>query len=67
MFSWRLILAPPEVLNYVAAHEIAHLVELNHSSRFWSLVDRLAPGWRAQRDWLRHKGAELHRYRFRHD
>ena len=67
MFSWRLVLAPPEVLDYVAAHEVAHLVELNHSARFWSLVEQLVPGWKGQRNWLRQKGAALHRYRFRHD
>jgi predicted metal-dependent hydrolase len=43
-FSWRLILAPSFVLEYLAAHEVAHLVELNHSARFWSLVESLLPG-----------------------
>ncbi|SLN69202.1 hypothetical protein ROJ8625_03606 [Roseivivax jejudonensis] len=64
MYSWRLILAPPEVLDYVAAHEVAHLAEMNHSPDFWAVVDRLCPGWRAQRDWLRREGGGLHRYRF---
>lgn len=63
-YSWRLILAPPQVLDYVAAHEVAHLREMNHSADFWALVDRLCPDWRVQRDWLRRQGADLHRYRF---
>jgi predicted metal-dependent hydrolase len=58
-FSWRLILAPPEVLRYVAVHEVCHLVERNHQPPFWALVDRLLPGWRAQRLWLRRHGPEL--------
>ncbi|PID37324.1 MAG: zinc metalloprotease [Rhodobacterales bacterium] len=65
MYSWRLILAPPEVLDYVAAHEVAHLVEMNHSPAFWATVARTLPGYEAPRRWLRDHGAELHRYRFR--
>lgn len=61
-YSWRLILAPDDVLDYVAAHEVAHLRELNHSSRFWAEVAKARPDWRRQRDWLRRNGAELHRY-----
>ncbi len=64
MLSWRLIMAPPAVLDYVAAHEVAHLVELNHSPRFWALVERLCPGHAAQRRWLAEHGTALHRYRF---
>jgi hypothetical protein len=64
MFSWRLILAPPAVLDYVAAHEAAHLVEMNHAPQFWALVDGLCPGWPAQRDWLRREGAALHAWDF---
>lgn len=62
-FSWRLIMAPDDVLDYVAAHEVAHLLEMNHSQRFWAHVERLRPDWRAQREWLRLRGAELHRFR----
>lgn len=58
-FSWRLILAPPCVLHYVAAHECAHLIEMNHSARFWSLVERCCPEWQSQRSWLRAHGAAL--------
>lgn len=65
MFSWRLILAPPGVLDYVAAHEVAHLVEMNHSARFWKLVDQLRPDWRVERKWLRAHGSGLHSWRFR--
>jgi len=63
-YSWRLILAPPEVLDYVAAHEVAHLAEMNHSPAFWAVVARLRPDYEAPRAWLRHEGAALHRYRF---
>lgn len=65
MYSWRLVLAPPEVLDYVAAHEVAHIAEMNHSPAFWAVVARLCPGYRAPRAWLRQEGAALHRYRFR--
>ncbi|HRO11442.1 M48 family metallopeptidase [Amaricoccus sp.] len=60
MFSWRLIMAPSAVLDYVVAHEVAHLVELNHSPRFWAVVARLYPEYEAPREWLRRHGAELH-------
>lgn len=61
-FSWRLILAPAHVLDYVAAHEVAHLREMNHGPQFWKLVARLMPELDAARRWLRHDGADLHRY-----
>jgi predicted metal-dependent hydrolase len=61
-FSWRLILAPSYVLDYLAAHEVAHLVELNHSPRFWRLVARLYPGYERAKAWLDAHGADLHRY-----
>ena len=64
MYSWRLILAPPEVLDYVAAHEVAHLQEMNHSPDFWGLVEELYGPYRSQRRWLHENGADLHRYRF---
>lgn len=64
MYSWRLIMAPPEVLDYVAAHEVAHLVQMNHSPAFWALVAELAPDYAGPRRWLRENGSELHRYRF---
>lgn len=61
-FSWRLILAPEEVLAYVVAHEVAHLREMHHGPAFWRLVELLAPDAEAQRGWLRRHGAELQRY-----
>ena len=64
MYSWRLVLAPPEVLDYVAAHEVAHLAEMNHSGAFWAVVERLYGDWRPARNWLRDEGGGLHRYRF---
>lgn len=65
MYSWRLIMAPPVVLDYVAAHEVAHLAEMNHSAAFWENVARLMPDYQAPRRWLRENGAVLHAYRFR--
>jgi predicted metal-dependent hydrolase len=64
MFSWRLVMAPPAVLDYVVAHEVAHFEEMNHSPAFWSVVARLCPDHRSHRKWLRREGATLHRYRF---
>ena len=61
-FCWRLIFAPEFVLDYVVAHEVAHLREMNHSRRFWTLVQRLNSDAGASRDWLRRHAAELHRY-----
>ncbi len=64
MFSWRLIMSPPEVLDYVAAHEVAHLAEMNHSPAFWAQVTRIYGDYKAPRKWLRTHGNDLHRYRF---
>jgi predicted metal-dependent hydrolase len=61
-FSWRLILAPAFVLDYLAAHEVCHLVELNHSRRFWRLVQRLYPDAERAKVWLDVHGTDLHRY-----
>jgi predicted metal-dependent hydrolase len=61
-FSWRLILAPSLVLNYLAAHEVAHLVEMNHSARFWRLVQRLCPSHERAKVWLDVHGSDLHRF-----
>ncbi len=65
MFSWRLMLAPPDVLDYVAAHEVAHLKHMDHSPAFWATVETLFGDHKPQRDWLRREGASLHRFRFR--
>jgi predicted metal-dependent hydrolase len=64
MFSWRLAMAPAAVLDYVVAHEVAHLVEMNHSQQFWAVVKRLYPDHAAARDWLRRHGASLHGHDF---
>jgi predicted metal-dependent hydrolase len=61
-FSWRLILAPPFVLDYLAAHEVAHLVEMNHSARFWRVVARICPEMDRAKAWLNAHGNDLHRY-----
>jgi hypothetical protein len=61
-FSWRLILAPDFVLDYLAAHEVAHLVEMNHSPRFWRTVLAMCADARRAKAWLDAHGAELHRY-----
>jgi predicted metal-dependent hydrolase len=61
-FSWRLVLAPPFVLDYVAAHEVAHLVEMNHGPRFWALVRKLVPDFEKAKGWLLERGPDLHRY-----
>ena len=58
-FSWRLILAPPHVQDYVAAHEVAHLRHMNHGPAFWALVDELTPHKAAAMAWLRDEGAGL--------
>ncbi|GHF33826.1 M48 family metallopeptidase [Seohaeicola zhoushanensis] len=65
MYSWRLAMAPPEVLDYVAAHEVAHLAEMNHSPAFWALVERLyGRPYAAARGWLKTEGNALHRFQF---
>ena len=61
-FSWRLILAPPFVLEYVVAHEVAHLKEMNHGRRFWTLVDSLVGDSTRAQTWLSDNGTLLHRY-----
>jgi len=61
-YSWRLILAPPFVLDYLAAHEVAHLVEMNHSPRFWRVVNQICPEMDRARVWIDAHGADLHRY-----
>jgi hypothetical protein len=61
-YSWRLILAPPFVLNYLAVHEVAHLLEMNHSARFWRLVKRVCADSDRAKTWLDVHGSDLHRY-----
>lgn len=61
-FSWRLVMAPPFVLDYVVAHEVAHLRELNHEPKFWRLVDGLVSHRQEAQTWLDEHGAMLYRY-----
>jgi predicted metal-dependent hydrolase len=61
-FSWRLIMAPPYVLDYLAAHEVTHLKEMNHSTRYWSLLKSLCNHTDEAEAWLKKHGASLHRY-----
>lgn len=59
MFSWRLVMAPAHVQDYVAAHEVAHLRHMNHSAQFWALVEALSPYRRSACAWLRDEGTRL--------
>jgi predicted metal-dependent hydrolase len=61
-YSWRLIMAPPFVLDYVAAHEVAHLLEMNHGRAFWTLVEAHCARAGEARRWLKAHGRALHRY-----
>lgn len=61
-FSWRLIMAPPAVLQYLAAHEVAHLAEMNHGPAFWRLCKRLSNDMAFAETWLERHGRTLHRY-----
>jgi predicted metal-dependent hydrolase len=61
-FSWRLIMAPPYVLDYVVAHEVAHLREMNHGPRFWRLVENMVDNAERAQRWLAQNGTALHRY-----
>ena len=58
-FNWRLLLAPVEVLDYVIEHEVCHLEVMDHSPRFWALLESRAPGWREHAGWLRRYGSTL--------
>ena len=66
-FSWRLVLAPRYVLDYLAAHEVAHLQEMNHSARFWRLLGRMCPDMERAKAWLDAHGTDLHRYGIAYD
>ncbi|MCM1048211.1 MAG: M48 family metallopeptidase [Clostridiales bacterium] len=58
-FNWRLMLAPPAILDYVVVHELCHLTYMNHSAEFWNLVESVFPDYRAARKWLKEHGNEL--------
>ena len=59
-FSWRILMAPPEVIDYLAAHEVAHLKEMNHGPRFWALCKKLCPHTEEAKAWLKRHGTHLH-------
>lgn len=63
-YSWRLIMAPQAVLDYVAAHEVAHLEVMDHSRKFWNTVEKICPGHQAPKRWLKQHGSDLHQYQF---
>lgn len=58
-FNWRLILAPPEILDYVVVHELCHLTHMNHSKEFWGLVGKVIPDYKERRKWLKENGHTL--------
>lgn len=58
-FNWKLILAPPEILDYVIVHELSHTVEMNHSKSFWKVVEGVMPNYIVYRNWLRKNGDQL--------
>ncbi len=60
-FNWRLIMTPEHVIEYVVIHELAHLRQMNHSPRFWQIVEKHCPAWRERRKWLREHSQELSR------
>jgi len=59
-FSWRLVMAPPDVLDYVIAHELCHIIQPDHSRRFWSMIARQSPDYERFRGWLAENGERLH-------
>ncbi len=61
-FHWKLMLAPPKVLDYVIVHEVCHLKEMNHSPQFWAWVEFLMPDYKEQRKWLKEHGEKLQYY-----
>lgn len=64
MYSWRLMMAPRNVQDYVAAHEVSHLVELNHSPAYWAVVDSIFPEYQEARRWLKRNGSYLQSFQF---
>jgi len=62
--NWRLIFSPPDVLDYIIAHEMSHIIEFNHGKNFWDIVDKLIPNKKGQQYWLKRNGNYLYRIRF---
>jgi len=61
-FNWRLVFAPKEILEYLVVHEMCHITEMNHSVRFWNLVETLYPNYKLAKLWLKRNGVRLHQY-----
>lgn len=61
-YNWRLVFAPYESLQYVCAHEVAHMIEMNHSEHFWTIVEKLFPAYKSHRRWLKQNGHQLFMY-----
>jgi len=61
-FNWRLALVPKEILHYVVVHEMCHLLEMNHSKRFWNHVSTFCPDYKSHKTWLKENSARLHQY-----
>lgn len=59
-FSWRIIMAPTEVMDYIIIHELCHLIHMNHSKEYWAAVGRCMPGYEKHKEWLRTNGMKLH-------
>lgn len=59
MLNWKLVMAPSEIIDYVICHELCHLLEMNHSSAFWALVEKQIPDWKERRAWLKENGITL--------
>ncbi len=62
-FNWRLAIAPSDILDYVVVHELSHLLEMNHSKKFWALVAGWCPDYRVRRKWLRKHSSDLRKKR----
>lgn len=63
-FSWRIVMAPENVIDYLAAHEVAHLREMNHGPKFWALCKNLCPDMDESKAWLKRHGSQLHAVEF---
>jgi len=63
-FCWRIVMAPPQVIDYLVAHEVAHLAHMNHGREFWALCERLCPATPDAKAWLKRNGAKLQAIRF---
>ena len=61
-FNFRLMMAPPRVLDYVVVHELCHLTHMNHSKEFWNMVESILPDYKEHRKWLKENGHTLHNY-----